>query len=516
MRRTLCGLALLLLLTPGARSDATGTFTLGGPERDHAWAIATDGEGNLFVAGAFKGTVDFDPGPEIVEYSAGDDGAPRSRTRGRLDAFVVKYDAKGKLAWHLVIGGSGVNLARCLAVDEHGGVAVGGQFSGTVDLDPSDPPDATDTLTTDVGRNAFVARYDANGTFLWAVGIGDDDVAPRGSSELGVEWSEGIRDVAIGSDGNVYAAGVFRGTIDLDPGEETVSRTSTEGSRDAFLVCYDSEGRYRWDAIVGGEGMDQGHAVALGPGGKVALGGVFEDDVDFDRGADERLGRSAGGWDVFVASYEDGGEVRNVWTWGGKGSDQLGNSALAFDSEGAIYAAGHFTGNIDFDPGRKRVMKKADGDSDAFLVRYDAKGKLDWALTFGGGGPDRALALERNRSGHVVVAGRFGGKADFDPSRRKRILESSGRGGASDAFLASYGSRGTIRWALPIGAEVSGARNITATTGLARGRGDTVIAVGTYFGCPELGSKRDAFTLPNAGSSDVFVVRVDGKGQVVP
>lgn len=516
MRRVLSSLALLLLLETGASADATGTFTLGGPERDQGWAIATDGEGGVFVAGSFKGTLDFDPGPAVIDRTAGDDGAPRSRTRGRLDAFVAKYDKEGKIAGLIVVGGSGVNLARALAVDDRGGFAIGGQFSGTVDLDPSDPPDPADTLTTDVGRNAYIARYDADGTFRWAIGIGDDDIAPRGSSELAVEWSEGIRDVAIGPDGRVYAAGMFRGRIDLDPGEETVSRASIDGSRDAFLVCYDDDGRYVWDTIVGGAGTDQGHAVALGPGGTVALGGVFEETVDFDGGHEEMLRSSAGGWDVFVAAYRGDGELRSVWTWGGKGSDQLGSAALAFDAQGGVYAAGHFTGHIDFDPGRKRVMKKADGASDAFVVRYDAKGKLDWALTFGGGGPDRALALSRDRSGHVVVGGRFGGRVDFDPSGGRRIVESSAAGGASDAFVASYTTKGKIRWALAIGAEVSGPRNITSAVGLARGKGDAMLAVGTYFGCPELGTKRDAFSLPNAGSSDVFVVRLDAKGEVVP
>ena len=516
MRRTLPSLLLVLLLAPSASADATGTFTLGGPERDHGWNVATDGQGNLFVVGSFKGTIDFDPGPEVTEHTAGDDGTPVSRTRGRMDAFVVKYDVEGKLDWLLVLGGSGVNLARSIAVDELGGVAVAGQFSGHVDFDPSDPMDEADSLDAGQGRNAYVARYDADGTFLWVVGIGDDDRAPPGSRELDVEWSEGIRDVEIGPDGNVYVAGMFRGTIDLDPGDETAMRTSHEGSRDAFLACYDADGRYLWDAVVGGEGGDQGHAVAIGPGGRVALGGVFEGIVDFDRGPDELLAAGAGGWDVFVAAYEDGGKVASVWTWGGRGADQLGSSALAFDAGGALYAAGTFSGNIDFDPGRKRVMREADGRGDAFVVRYDADGKLDWALTFGGKGDDRALALTRDRSGHVIVGGRFSDEVDFDPSGRKRILESAGEAGATDAFVASYDVKGKIRWARSIGGEISGPRHISYTTGLARGHGDEIVAVGTYFGSPELGSGRKAFTLPNAGSSDVFVVRFDGKGKVVP
>ena len=518
MRRTSWCLALLLvpLCAVRARADATGTFTVGGPERDHGWDVARDGEGNLFVAGSFKGTIDFDPGPDVEQRTAGDDGVAESSTRGRMDAFVAKYDAEGELAWVLLLGGSGVNLARCLAVDDRGGLAVAGQFSGRVDFDPSDPEDEADTLETAHGRDAFVARYDADGSFLWVVGIGDEDRAPPGSRELDVEWSEGIRDVAIGPGGKVYVAGMFRGTIDLDPGEETATRVSHDGSRDAFLACYDPDGRYLWDAVVGGEGMDQGHAVAIGPGGRVAFGGVYEGNVDFDNGPGERLAAGAGGWDVFVAAYEEDGTIASVWTWGGKGSDQLGSSALAFDAEGALYAAGHFTGDIDFDPSRKRVMREAAGGSDAFLVRYDARGKLDWALTFGGPGEDRALALTRDRSGRVVVAGRFSGEADFDPSGRKRVLESAGTGGASDAFVASYDARGRLRWARQVGAEVSGPRYVTTAAGITRGTGDAVVVVGTFFSTPDLDPSRKTFLLGNHGSSDVFVLRYDDQGHVVP
>lgn len=519
MPRTTWYLALLLvpLVAMRAHADATGSFHLGGLERDHGWDVAMDGAGNLFVTGSFKGTVDFDPGPGVEERTAGDDGIAETPIRGRMDAFVVKYDAEGKFAWVIVLGGSSVNLTRSLAVDDQGGIAVAGQFSGLVDFDPSDPMDEADTLETVSGRNAFVARYDADGSFRWVVGIGDEDRATPGSRQLPVEWSEGIRDCTIGPRGKVYVAGMFRGTIDLDPGEETAARTSHEGSRDAFLACYDPEGRYVWDAIVGGEGTDQGHAVALGPGGRIALGGVYEGMVDFDTGPDEVFAAGAGGWDVYIATYQGEGELTSVWTWGGKGSDQLANSALAFDAEGAVYAAGHFSGNIDFDPSRKRVMREAGGRSDAFLVRYDGEGNLDWAHTFGGTGVDRAMALLRDRSGRLVVAGRFTGEADFDPSGRKRLLESSGTGGATDAFVACYDpKKGKLHWARAFGAELSGPRNLTYANALTRGRGDEVLVVGTYFGNPDLDPSRKTLLLPNHGSSDVFVVRYDAKGKLIP
>src|SRR5262245_61832763 len=66
-------------------------FGLGGPANDQGLAIATDSAGNVFVAGAFAGSVDFDPGPGAVTLSAAGSDATVA------DAFVAKYDPAGAL-----------------------------------------------------------------------------------------------------------------------------------------------------------------------------------------------------------------------------------------------------------------------------------------------------------------------------------------------------------------------------------------------------------------------------------
>jgi len=519
MRPPRVALALLLLplLAGGARADATGTFRLGGAGRDYAFDLARDGEGNLFLAGAFTGTVDFDPGPEVAERTSRESGEPTGPTQGRMDAFVVKYDAEGKLAWVLVLGGSGVNVAQSLAVDDAGGLVVGGHFSGSVDFDPSDPPDAQDTLDAVVGRDAFVARYEADGALRWVVGIGDEDSAPPGSRELPVEWSEGVRDVALDAQGRVYAVGMFRGTVDLDPSEETVARTSVGDSRDAFLVSYDEDGRYRWDVVIASDGPDQAHAVAVGPQGRLVVGGVIGGTLDFDPGPGEAVAACAGAWDAFLAWYDADGTFERVRAWGGPGYDQVATSSVSYDPSGAVYAAGDFSGRIDFDRvGRKREPREAEGVSDAFLLRFEPEGDLGWVLTLGAGGMDKAEALTRDRVGNVVVTGFFRDRVDFAPGGRRKFLEAAGKAGATDAFVASYDERGKLRWASAIGAEVDGPRSLTRGTGLAPGAGEDVLVTGVFFGSPDLDPGRKTLLLPNQGEADVFVVRYDGKGRVVP
>ena len=53
-------------------------------------SLGVDAAGNTYVLGTFQGTVDFDPGPGVVNLSA---------TANLTDMFVAKYTSTGGLAW---------------------------------------------------------------------------------------------------------------------------------------------------------------------------------------------------------------------------------------------------------------------------------------------------------------------------------------------------------------------------------------------------------------------------------
>ena len=61
---------------------------LGGPVAEEAKALAVDSAGNVYVAGWFQLTTDFDPGPGTAELTS----------EGSMDGFVVKLDSAGSLS----------------------------------------------------------------------------------------------------------------------------------------------------------------------------------------------------------------------------------------------------------------------------------------------------------------------------------------------------------------------------------------------------------------------------------
>jgi hypothetical protein len=97
----------------------------GGTGNDSA-GFRVDGSGNIFAAGYFAGTVDFDPGT----------GVDSRASAGGSDAFLSKLDANGNFLWAQTWGGTGADSAYNIALDATGNVYVAGIFAGTVDFDP--------------------------------------------------------------------------------------------------------------------------------------------------------------------------------------------------------------------------------------------------------------------------------------------------------------------------------------------------------------------------------------------
>jgi hypothetical protein len=133
-------------------SDGTiqWAFSLGGPGADALIDIATDESDNIIVLGRYSGTADFDPGS----------GTQLLTATGPADAFIAKFDTAGNLVWVKDIGGTGTTFPRGIKCDDDGLLYVAGDFTGSVDMDPS----ADEDIKTATGvRDSFLVRLLPNG-----------------------------------------------------------------------------------------------------------------------------------------------------------------------------------------------------------------------------------------------------------------------------------------------------------------------------------------------------------------
>ncbi len=180
--------------------------------------------------------------------------------------------------------------------------------------------------------------------------------------------NEIAHNVAVDRWGNLYVIGEFVGTVDFDPDPaKTAYHSSYNGTIDAFLGKFDSNGTFQWAKTWGGSGDDAAGGLAADRANNVYATGMFSDTVNFDPDGTANV-TSNGSQDVFFNQFASNGSFQWVKTWGGSANDW--GYHLALDGTGNLYAVGSFQGTVDLDPGRGVGNHTSNGGSDAFLSKF--------------------------------------------------------------------------------------------------------------------------------------------------
>ncbi len=246
---------------------------MGGINDDSAFWIAVDATGNVYTTGTFNGKADFNPGNEVFDLSS----------LGYEDVFINKLDSSGNFIWAKSIGGPNRDQANWLNIDNSGNVYITGGFLNKVDFDPG--PN-TSYLISSGDYDIFILKLDANGTFLWAKDIGGS-LDEQGNS------------VVLDSEGNIYIAGEFSGSVDFDPGPLT-SKLFSSGMLDIYITKLDSLGNFKWAVKMGGGADDYGYALAIDKSDNLYTTGVYSLTANFDPGSGTFNLTSLGSTDVYI------------------------------------------------------------------------------------------------------------------------------------------------------------------------------------------------------------------------
>lgn len=116
-------------------------------------------------------------------------------------------------------------------------------------------------------------------------------------------------------------------------------------------------------------------------------------------------------------------------------------SAVAIGPNGTVYVVGTFSGLFSY-PGGNIA---AQGVTDVYLARLDTSGAIDWLVTAGGPGAERATDVAVDANGNAVITGQFSGSMLFGGT------DLGSNGPSQDIFLARYGPSGVLLWARAAG-----------------------------------------------------------------
>ena len=441
-------------------------------------SMRADAFGNLIIGGYFSDSMDVDPGPGVQMIYGNVGFVP--------NGFIVKLDSAGNPRFAHSVGGQAYDDILGVTADAFGNVFACGYFRDTTDFDPGASVFNLVSTRNQVGlfqEDGFVVKYDSVGNFRWAVQIPGPKVQQCSS-------------VVADASGNVYVAGFFTDTIDLNPGPGIDKKVADGTADDIFLIKLDSSGNYVWGFILGDFYADQAHVVEVDPTGNIILGGSFGVLVDFNPGPGTDTLNAGFGENGFIAKYSPTG----TFLWANHVQSVSGGSNiqhLSLDPSGYIYATGLFSKTNQFDPNNPADTLVSKGIYDAFVMKYTGAGQYRWAKGFGGTADDRFHATAVSGHSKLFTTGMLSATIDFDPGPGVSNLTSLGLG---DAYLLELDSAGNFVSAGQMGSTMNDTgRDIVVD---ANGR---VIVGGFFMGTGDFNPGPGVFNMTSAGSQDVFL-----------
>lgn len=256
--------------------DATGSVTWAKQFGDVGKCVSVDAAGAVYTSGTFAGTADFDPNA----------GTTNLVSTGSSDVFISKLDASGNFVLAVKLGGTSADNIYSHVLDATGNIYSVGSFNGTADFDPGV---GVSNLVSAGSADAFISKLDPSGNFVWASKIG-------GSLADDEAYS-----VILDANSNIYTTGVFRGTVDFDPGAGVLNLISSSSSKDAFILKLNSSGNYIWAGKMGGIDEEVGNAITLdGSENIYSIGFFASTTVDFDPNSGTTNLSTFGNYDIYV------------------------------------------------------------------------------------------------------------------------------------------------------------------------------------------------------------------------
>ncbi|CAN5383319.1 hypothetical protein BH09BAC1_BH09BAC1_17140 [soil metagenome] len=337
--------------------------------------IEVDDSGNVYIAGNFRGTIDFDPGPNSYYLSA----------VGVQDAFVCKLDVDGNLVWAVQLGGISEESAEDLAIDGDGNVYTA----------------YNDILNQ---NNTTIIKLDRQGNLMWSKETGGD----------------GVISITVDSTGSLFATGLFHTAGDFDPGTG-VFVLAPVGFTDVFFLKLDPDGNFAWAKQITSTTTLNVWGIAVDTKGYVYLTGSFYHTADFDPGIGIYNLSAPVIPHAYIAKYDSLGNL--VW------AEQTGRSLcyglnLAVDDIGNVYYTGLFGDTVDFDPGPGVFeLESYDYSLDIFVSKLDTDGNFLWARQLGGPNDYESCGIALDTAGNVYTTGYFSVSADFDPGQDTFTLQ---------------------------------------------------------------------------------------------
>ncbi|MEO6166154.1 MAG: MopE-related protein [Chitinophagales bacterium] len=314
-------------------------------------------------------------------------------TINSLNAQVTPYS----IIWQRPIGGSKQDEIRNLVNTPDGGCAFTG-FSKSIDGD----------VTFNKGDDdLMVGKMDAFGRIEWIKTYGGN----------GQEWG---RHIQLTEDGGYIIAGHATSLGDF------LDVKGNNGGFDYWIVKVNSKGELEWQKTLGGSVLDLAYSAQQTPdGGYIVFGGVTSSDGNI-------IGKTSTDADYWLVKLDANANI--MWQKVIGGSKHEEGSSVEITADGGFIISGFTTSNDKDATGNH-------GADDAYIVKTDALGNIQWSKCYGGSGEDAARGAVQTSDGGYIFAG-------YTNSEDGDVV---GKHDDQDFWVVKLDAGGNIQWQKPLG-----------------------------------------------------------------
>lgn len=376
-------------------SSITANNTVTSDGGDDVLLVRYDADGNAINAKDFGGTAGDYSGSLLllddgyaITGRLGDgssetfgSGAALSGVGG--DGFIAKFNNNHTIVWKKLVGGTMADTISGIVRMPDNGVAIAGQFQGTINLGGSN-------LVSSGFDDIFVARFDALGNHVW-------------SKKFGTNMQNNVYDLAVAANGDLVLVGDLGSNIDFGGGAIVAA-----GGVDGYVVRLDDDGNHLWTRAFQSSGNEYARRAVVLSDGSVWVAGTFDTAVNVNGVAGTEIAPTSTGTDILLVKYSATGAYLTARGINGTGTTSIRAMAVGFDD--GVVVAGSYTGSLFF----SMFAAPSAGSSDAFIFKIrPSDGVTQWSRKPGGTSSDQFMGVDVGSCGDVFAAANFNGTVNF-------------------------------------------------------------------------------------------------------
>ena len=337
-------------------------ITLGGSLNDSAQSVINTTDGGYAILG----------------FTQSIDGDVSDKQNENFDYWVLKFDAQDQLQWSRTYGGSSDDRGQDIIQTQDGGYAIiGSSLSNDGDV------------SNNAGMEDYwLVKLDASGAVSW-------------QKSFGFQGNDSGFSVIQTNDQGYLISGIL--DVSASGGQGNSSRTSNRhAGGEYWTIRLNASGDMLWSKFFGGSFTDMPEGIVeTDDNGFIIVGGSDSFDID--------ITNNLGSYDFWIIKISDVGDLLWEKSFGGEEIDQA--RAIVKSGDGNFVIAGDTRSN-------SNDVSNNNGAADLWLIKISPEGELIWERTIGGSSFDVSRSIKRTRDNGFILAG-SSRSSDIDVSENK-------------------------------------------------------------------------------------------------